>query len=830
MKKVILSLLAVAVAMGNASARTLSPAEALSRAASHASVPAKVKGLRGASKAPVLTLSEGETPMVYVFENSDSGYLILSADDIAAPVLGYSDSGELDVDNLPDNLAWWLGQYRAEIAAAVAAGETAAYAPVSRANRQAIAPLVTTKWNQDAPYNLKCPTSGNAYCMTGCVATAMAQVMKYHNWPVKGTGSYSYKWGTQTLSMNFAATTFDWANMLDTYSSTATTAQTTAVATLMSACGISVNMSYGTSASGASSMRVGPALIDYFGYDKGARNEFRACYGLTQWEEMIYNDLKANGPIYYDGANDEVGHAFVCDGYSTDGYFHFNWGWGGVSDGYFLLNALNPDSQGIGGSTSGYNSGQMAILGVKKAGSSSAYAAPQVFNADVLTPTAQGSQLILKGVFENVSMRSLSGALGARFVNTSTGASTIVTANPFSTPLKPAYYYSSYQLSTSKISAGTYNVYPVYVEDGTAYDIMSMTSTANYVVVTKTGSTIKVEVADAGTVSIKNFDFKTPFYIGKPFLLSASATFSEPREVQVAVRPLLLKNTTGAISSVVAYGNELNFDIPSDAAATIDYMGEWIKVLSTNGRITAGTYYFAFATDVVTDSNGSLTSFKVVSTLEGIKVQNAPTTNTLSMLAFSIIGNADAVDPADVVFNIWVKCTSGYCAEPLRLYIFPDRSGNVSSEASFETERLFIASGENNRITLHCDFSKGTPGGKYFAAIINPLDNNSWFADPQGKTLTCNFTLKQSGIEDILSTPASGVSVSPNPATNVATVTAPDMIQSIDLVSLSGLNVTPAVDIDGNMADIEVANLPAGIYVARIVTISGVHTAKIVKK
>lgn len=187
--------------------------------------------------------------------------------------------------------------------------------------------------------------------MTGCVATAMAQVINYHKYPEKGIGSNSYTTTTSGLSVsfNFGATTFDWDNMADIYSLSSTAEQKTAVATLMKACGVSVNMDYGTGASGAMSAFVPAALVNYFGYDKATAYRERIWFSGQEWEDLVYNELATVGPVYYGGttARNE-GHAFVCDGYRADGFFHINWGWGGQSNGYFRLSALDPSSHGIG--------------------------------------------------------------------------------------------------------------------------------------------------------------------------------------------------------------------------------------------------------------------------------------------------------------------------------------------------------------------------------------------------------------------------------------------------------------------------------------------------
>lgn len=193
----------------------------------------------------------------------------------------------------------------------------------------------------------------------------MAQVIKYHNYPERGTGSVSYRTASgYNVAFDFASTPLPMSLMADVYDVTSSAESRDAVATLMLACGASVTMEYQSSASGASSASVPDALMSYFGYDSNSvAYRQRAWYGLKEWEDLIYNDLATVGPVYYGGNNMSSGHAFVCDGYSSDGYFHFNWGWSGMADGYFRLTALDPATQGIGGSAAGYNWYQCVVTG-----------------------------------------------------------------------------------------------------------------------------------------------------------------------------------------------------------------------------------------------------------------------------------------------------------------------------------------------------------------------------------------------------------------------------------------------------------------------------------
>ena len=331
---------------------------------------------------PQLTLAS-KVNGLYVFNVKDNGgFVIVSNDDRTIPVLGFSESGNFDANNMPENMKAWLQGYANEIAwlqqqNTTTTGPKKVRSKVGSHSTTAIAPLCTSTWYQDAPYNNQCPSynswTGSGKSATGCVATAMAQVMYYHKWPetttktIPGYTTYSYGLNLSSLPV----TTFDWANMIDDYSGSYTNAQSTAVATLMKYCGYSVNMDYGPS-SGAYTQDVATALINYFDYNANTTQFVnRSYYTYANWTDLIYHELANSRPVIYGGLSVDGGHEFVCDGYkyqSNTDFFHINWGWGGMSDNYFVLSALDPDQQGIGGSTSnaGFHYGQDAIIGIQK--------------------------------------------------------------------------------------------------------------------------------------------------------------------------------------------------------------------------------------------------------------------------------------------------------------------------------------------------------------------------------------------------------------------------------------------------------------------------------
>ena len=336
----------------------------------------------------------GQVSGLYVFNVSDNGgFVIVSNDDQTMPILGFGESGSIDPDDLPDNLRAWLQGYADQIAwlqSNGSKGYTRSQAP-RRAAMTAIEPLVETQWNQSRPYNDLCPTIDGTRTVTGCAATAMAQLMCYHQWPqtacapLSGYTTTTKDKANNTYSLTVGdldAATFAWDKMIANYTPVnpdsgkryldGTEEQQQAVATLMLYCGTALHMRYGLSGnggSGAYSETIPYALTRCFGYDGGIQHCYRKNYSYEAWVDLIYSELAAGRPVALGGQSTGGGHAFVCDGYKYDSadFFHINWGWAGNSDGYFQLAVLNPDEQGIGGSSSldGFSFSQDAVIGIQ---------------------------------------------------------------------------------------------------------------------------------------------------------------------------------------------------------------------------------------------------------------------------------------------------------------------------------------------------------------------------------------------------------------------------------------------------------------------------------
>lgn len=320
--------------------------------------------------------------------NHGEGFVLVAADDCVTPVLGYSLDSPLSFGPMPANLRSWLDGYEAQIRfyreqgaeptpeiQAQWGGKWAVKNPVKTVDA-----MVKTKWDQGAPYNNLCPIKegDSQHAYTGCTATAMAQIIKYWNFPPSGYGQHSYKSKKyDTLSADFSATTYQWDSMPTKITNTSNTAKIEAIATLMSHCGISVDMDYSTTGSGAFTLGYGRdtlrcseyALVENFKYRNTLRSLFADDFEDDMWIAILKKDFDAGHPILYTGYDLDAGHAFVADGYDSLDFVHINWGWSGLYDGFYQMGHLNPgegSSSSPGANSHGkYNMQCAALIGIE---------------------------------------------------------------------------------------------------------------------------------------------------------------------------------------------------------------------------------------------------------------------------------------------------------------------------------------------------------------------------------------------------------------------------------------------------------------------------------
>ena len=352
--------------------------------------------MRLVQQAPALNASAAAPFYVFNADRAQGGYVIVAGDDRVPAVLAYSDNGVFDTQDVPEAMQGLLEGYAAQMAALDQGGQAAEH--ISAAGR--IAPMVPAQWSQNAPFNLLLPTlpEGN-HAYVGCVATAMAQVMHYWRWPARPRMAVS-AYVTETLGFNMPAlpvVDFNWDITQNTYLTDDASAAAMAAALVSQYCAQAVQMDFQKNASSATTSDVPLAMFLYFNYSPSCHYVQRKYFSTEQWENMILDELAAGRPVIYRGSKKSGGHAYVCDGYDGNGMFHINWGWNGKSNGYFLLNVLNPDLQGTGSAsgTYGYIIDQGAVFGLKPAQASDPIPDLEVYvrNFEVQSRTAARSSV-----------------------------------------------------------------------------------------------------------------------------------------------------------------------------------------------------------------------------------------------------------------------------------------------------------------------------------------------------------------------------------------------------------------------------------------------------
>lgn len=674
---------------------------------------------------------KGENADVYLFNTPDAGYLVVSADDIAPALLGYGDSAPTDAVSLPPAMLYWIGEYSRQIAAMRSAG-VCKYTVQKNATEDMppIGPLIETKWAQEAPYFNMCPLYDGKRCATGCVATATAQIMNYHKWPERGFGSHSYttpSWDYAEkpfdVSCNFGEITFDWNNMLDLYDGYYTQVQADAVAQLMFACGAAVDMQYSPVASGALSSDVAAALINYFGYDKGVSFASRDYFDSQQWDRFIYGQLCDYGPVQYSGLNNDGGHSFVCDGYGSDGYFHINWGWAGICDGYFLLTALDPDSQGTGGTTAGYNFSQGAVINISTPRSDSKYYINIVLDKDfvIIQNSAETGDFVTAGCSEkedyfiNKSFGKNSGEFGLKFTS-SDGYGVIYSTEGMKVEsMEYQEKISPYDCRIpSDLPDGEYAVTPAFKDnDGVWHDIRVKRNCIDKAIMTVSGGGCTFESDDKAYVTVDEMTLNSQIWLGNDFSLSARITNPSNKEYSGALSPaLIVHGLDGVVAAVAEY---YPIYLGAGESIEISYIG---KFNSFEDDFQAGNYDLCILNEETSE---------LCSEIIPVEIHEEPESTVLELPQFGISGTDDLkhVTAGEHVLNATVSCTEGFFGSTLTFRLFepvPDNPDEIFVSMAVETEPIFIGAGQSADISIPVTLAGTEDGYKYIVAIYNGDD------------------------------------------------------------------------------------------------------------
>lgn len=738
MRKHLLLMAASAVAVV-ASSAPLTPELALQRL--NSSGPAKARSLHELVLAKTVSASSGKAG-AYIFTHSDSkGFAILSADDAIAPVLGYSESGSIDVDNLPPALEWWIDQCsrKADYLQVLGKADVRINAP---AGMQAVQPLCKTIWNQDAPYNDECPEIKGSKTPTGCVATSIAQAMKYFNYPDVGSGSITYvdPRTMATRKMDFSRTIFKWDKMIDDYAQGAYSAdQAKAVAVLMKAAGHAVQMGYGLDASGAQSWRIPLALIEYFGYDKGTYYTERELYSSDEWTKLIYDNIKNVGPVIYSGTAIEGGHSFICDGYDGNGYFHFNWGWGGMSDGYYVLDSLLPGSQGIGGAgEGGFNYRQGAVLGMQKPADNTSVnydrmklygtAHAEVSGGELVFSVVDGEYNIGSGMtfsgWGNASYRSINVNIGASFARTDSPESAVAdvkgklyidaTGNEMENVILGPYTFVQDARARFAIPAGLadgeYKVTLVSrqnnVENAPWLPVFAVCGAENHCILSVSGGTYTVRNVSGPVLEVQDCIFTSPLYVGRNAHLKCTFKNDSDTQITLSYVPVLLRN------DAIQYQGDYML-VTVDPRKSVEK--EMNLKLYTVGQDTGeGTYKLSFLNTVSGRLMGDFGDFEMTKitgslkvVMESFEVSDAEKKSVaIADKTFDDVYVVKGAADVNIVLKYFVE--SGYLDSNLKMILaaYDAETGKFVNfpEPIFE-EKPYIGTGHSGEAAVAIDMS-----------------------------------------------------------------------------------------------------------------------------
>lgn len=796
--------------------RQLTPAEALMRISSSPRSLSAYSTLSIDAEAPqlveTLTADSGSLNTVYIYRDAGGQTLFVAADDIVSePLLGYSYAEEsASAGELNPAMRWWLDSYSRQISKAINSGYSITTSATVAADRKQINTMIGTRWGQSAPYSDYCPVINGSHAPTGCVATVMSQVMNYHKWPQTGEGSSSYYLYTvgKTLSANYADSTFHW-DLMDYLRITESSPKETiaAVASLMSAAGISVEMTYEHNSSGAVYRKAGSSLINYFRYDHGMRYIHRAYFGIEDWTDLLYNELAAGRPVLYGGANEEVAHAFICDGYRTDGYFHFNWGWNGNSDGYFLITELNPQTQGVGGSSGGYNENQLMFIGIKPEGTTTEQYVPTLEFMSDFEPL---SDTISRASTPNVEFRDSRGIsneslftmemyLGVRLTDSEGNVSYISSATP-----KSFSEYSSvisYNIPQSEFpQSGTYTVEPVVrnSQSDQWYDNLVKIRNVRQQTLTCTPETLTFEPVDVATVVADSLKILSPLVNERDFALQArvrnlsDAEFYEPLYVTIEDN-----------YQELAQGPEIQVNLLPDSTATFVWVGKFEKA------IAAGTYKL-----FIIDASGKKISRGLTVTL----VDNPSEEGTIDYEYYfgaTRQQGPEESSPAEVSSNdfiVEVEITgkTGYFTDVLEAVIFQDTHGIQIIHHGF----VGLLKGQTDTLYFRDNASWMKPSLVYNFRLSGK--DRGIFTEPS------YFVSTSSGIQSA-TRDASGLTLLPNPADSYTTLitSAEDPIKSVEIYSVNGRKLR-SVNVGGSSENVlQLDGLAPGVYILRAVTVDG---------
>ena len=850
MKKHLLSLLALILGIGMVQANPVSVSQA--KLVGQQFVQTNFDLSRQAGELTLVytgTSTRGEA-CFYVFNVGNEGFVMVSADDVYRPIVGFSYEGAFDAQNINPELNYMLNElisYRSgKLTGNPSPSVASEWKQVTERGKmrslnggRADTYLCTTRWNQDYPYNYYCPTASGGpggHVYAGCVASAMSQVMKYWNHPLKGNGSHTNPNGG---SANFGNTNYDWENMPNSINSSSPQEQIDAIATLMYHCAVSVNMMWAIDGSGAYSGDVPGAIAQYFNYSNQAVLRSRDSYSYDNWANMMKESFDMGWPLYYSGQSPDGGHAFVCDGYNDANLFHYNWGWGGSGDGWFDFDLID------------YNSSDGAIFN---------FVPVEVYNNTAQAPT----NLTVTPADNNVLSATVSWTNPSKTLNNSNlttidqivvcrngeiiytednvtpGASMTITDN--SVPRFDSFIYSVYAVYSgnhgkvvysNRVSFGPTCGWTINVTQasftgfrGGAIHIYNASGTECASVTTTTSSVQSFPV----DVPLGHVSFGwTPQTSGNAFNMGFTIKDSQNTVVYT------FSGSSDEMPEGIFYdtnngcGNATGTGVPTNLVALRDDDDPYTIHVSWDGISDAGYGYTVYRDGLL---------YRLIPEGTSFDDANAPLGGHCYRVGFLSDGGenpgysnescataGECYAPTDIDyettgsnFKIKLKWTKPDPAEGLSGY-FLFRS--TSQDEGYERIKLLGANA-----TSYTDNTANQQGHYYYKlyAVYNDLECESapayWIYDHNQFYLHVYYS--PTGVEEL---EAGEVMVYPNPTTARFTVEASEMTH-VSVFNTLGQVVYEA-NCEGNVTEINLSNVETGIYMVRIDTKTGSVTKRI---
>lgn len=725
-----------------------------------------LKSPAGMAKAGSRINIKESDPQYYIYTAENNGFVIVSGDDTLAPIVGYSTESFSENSEMPAVLVEWLNEY-SQYVDEVRAGNITPAQRSAKAGKTAVAPMLKTSWNQSAPYNNLCPEVNGQKTPTGCTATAMAQIMKFHEWPITPIKAISWTSNItgKSETIDLTKRTYNWDNMLTHYRNGYTAEQAQEVAQLMIDVGKAINSSYSPEGTGSNESYAANAFVNVFNYSKAVRIIKRTDSTEDEYVAAIRENLEARQPVMYigTGINYQGGHAFVCDGIDDNDMLHIDWGWDGAYNGYFDMTYMTPAGIGTGGGTGTYNVAQAIIVNIAPRGDNDVDSSspglvefgiyePGSDAAKVYTYTANYSNNTAKfrvSTFVNNRSHSAIGLEFAIATKNSDGTYRIFSSARLDGTLKPNYYTKTYLDFTIDIANKNYYN---YLDKGThELKVIYKNSEGNYVEIISDQNCLMLDVNEKSAtlrhalpdIHISSVELTTPNpRIGSTIKFNAKFINKNTRNATVVVAPII--NTIRPDGSVVSD----TLKKMTRLFEVIDNRDIYVEYNTSNQFQEVGDCYITFTYNLSSYYNPTATYY--VSLAESVSGKSE--TFTINEEAPGGSPAITAITAADItngsVLNVSATVTNqtyaGYAySGDLALVLRNTSTNQTYTVAEGKATNL----GKNKTVTLSyksVDYFPTLPAGGYEVMICET--NNNMQRIPHAVQKTFNITVGESAV------------------------------------------------------------------------------------